>query len=129
MKPAPFDYYAPRSLDEALDRVAQLGYSGKILAGGQSLVPAMNYRLAQPGALVDLNQVGELFYVRPSADGGLLIGAMTRTGWVEHDPLSAQRAPLLVESIPQIAWTQIRNRGTVGGNVAHADPAGHLPAI
>ncbi|MGC8779436.1 MAG: FAD binding domain-containing protein [Anaerolineae bacterium] len=129
MKPAPFDYYAPQTLAEALDRVAELGYSAKVLAGGQSLIPAMNYRLAQPAALVDLNNVAELFYIRPAADGGVTIGAMTRTATVEHDPLVAQRAPLLAEAIPHIAWPQIRNRGTFGGNVAHADPAGHLPAI
>jgi xanthine dehydrogenase iron-sulfur cluster and FAD-binding subunit A len=129
LKPAPFDYYAPRSLVEALDRVAQFGYSAKILAGGQSLIPAMNYRLAQPAALVDLNNVAELFYIRPATDGGVTIGAMTRTSTVERDPLVAQRAPLLAETIPHIAWPQIRNRGTFGGNIAHADPAGHLPAI
>ncbi len=129
MKPAPFEYYAPNTLGEALDRLAELGYSGKILAGGQSLVPAMNFRLSQPAALVDLNNIPELFYIRAAADGGVLIGAMTRTSTVEHDPLIAQRAPLLAESVPHIAWAQIRNRGTFGGNVAHADPAGHLPAI
>ncbi len=129
MKPAAFEYYAPQSLVEALDLVARLGYAAKVLAGGQSLVPALNYRLAQPAALVDLNHVAELFYIRPTADGGLLIGAMTRTGAVEHDPLVAERAPLLAEAIPHIAWPQIRNRGTFGGNIAHADPAGHLPAI
>ena len=129
MKPASFDYYAPNTLGEALDRLAELGYSGKILAGGQSLVPAMNFRLSQPAALVDLNNIPDLFYIRAAADGGVLIGAMTRTSTVEQDPLIAQRAPLLTESVPHIAWAQIRNRGTFGGNVAHADPAGHLPAI
>ncbi len=129
MKPAPFEYYAPASLAEALDNVAQLGYSAKVLAGGQSLIPAMNFRLAQPAALVDLNHVAELFYVRPAADGGVAIGAMTRNSTVEHDPLIAQRAPLVAEVMPHIAWPQIRNRGTFGGNIAHADPAGHLPAI
>ncbi len=109
--------------------LAQHGYAAKVLAGGQSLIPAMNYRLAQPAVLVDLNNVAELFYIRPAADGGVLVGAMTRTATVEHDPLIAARAPLLAEAIPHIAWPQIRNRGTFGGNVAHADPAGHLPAI
>lgn len=129
MKPAPFEYYAPQSLAEAMEKVAQLGYAAKVLAGGQSLIPAMNYRLAQPAALVDLNNIAELFYVRPAADGGVTIGAMTRNSAVEHDPLIAARAPLLAEAIPHIAWPQIRNRGTFGGNVAHADPAGHLPAL
>lgn len=129
MKPAPFEYYAPVSTEEALALLAQHGYAAKVLAGGQSLIPAMNYRLAQPAVLVDLNNVAELFYIRPAADGGVLIGAMTRTATVEHDPLIAARAPLLAEAIPHIAWPQIRNRGTFGGNVAHADPAGHLPAV
>jgi xanthine dehydrogenase iron-sulfur cluster and FAD-binding subunit A len=129
MKPAPFDYHVPASLAEALARLAELGYAGKIIAGGQSLVPAMNFRLSQPAALIDLNNISELFYIRAAPDGGLLIGAMTRTSTVEHDSLIAQRAPLLAESVPHIAWAQIRNRGTFGGNVAHADPAGHLPAI
>ncbi|MCX6029466.1 MAG: FAD binding domain-containing protein [Chloroflexi bacterium] len=129
MKPAPFDYYAPRTLVEAFENVAQLGYSAKVLAGGQSLIPAMNFRLAQPAALVDLNNVAELFYVRPATNGGVTIGAMTRNSVVEHDPLITQRAPLVAEVMPHIAWAQIRNRGTFGGNIAHADPAGHLPAI
>ena len=129
MKPAPFEYYAPASLAEALERVAQLGYSAKVLAGGQSLIPAINYRLAQPAALVDLNHVAELFYVRPATDGGVTIGAMTRNSTVEHDLLIAARAPLVAEVLPHIAWPQIRNRGAFGGNIAHADPAGHLPAI
>ncbi len=93
MKPAPFAYYAPRSLDETLVHLAELGYSGKVLAGGQSLIPAMNFRLAQPGALVNLNTVPELSYIQVAAGGGVLIGAMTRTSTVEHDPLIAQRAP------------------------------------
>ncbi|PKO22451.1 MAG: molybdopterin dehydrogenase, partial [Chloroflexi bacterium HGW-Chloroflexi-1] len=129
MKPAPFEYYAPASLAEALNHVAQLGYAAKVLAGGQSLIPAMNFRLAQPAALVDLNNVAELFFIRPAADGGVTIGAMTRNSTVEHDPLIAQRAPLVAEMLPHVAWPQIRNRSTFGGNIAHADPAGHLPAI
>ncbi len=129
MKPAPFDYYAPASVAEALDRLAELGYGGKVLAGGQSLIPSMNFRLAQPAALVDLNNIQELDYIRPAPDGGLLIGTMTRDSKAEHDPLVAQRAPIVQEAMPHIAHPQIRNRGTFGGAMAHADPAGQLPGV
>ena len=129
MKPAPFDYYAPTSIDQALDHVAQLGYGAKILAGGQSLIPTMNFRLAQPSALIDLNNISELAYIRPSDDGGVLIGAMTRQSTVERDPLIAQRAPLVRACMPFIAHPQIRTRGTFGGSIAHADPAAELPSV
>jgi len=129
MKPAPFDYYAPTSVEQALDHVAQLGYDAKILAGGQSLIPTMNFRLAQPAALIDLNRVSELFYIRPASDGGVLVGAMTRQSTVERDPLIAERAPLVRAAMPFIAHPQIRTRGTLGGSIAHADPAAELPAV
>ena len=129
MKPAPFDYYAPTSVEQALDHVAQLGYDAKILAGGQSLIPTMNFRLAQPAALIDLNRVSELFYVRPASDGGVLVGAMTRQSTVERDPLIAEHAPLVRACMPFIAHPQIRTRGTLGGSIAHADPAAELPAV
>ncbi len=128
MKPAPFDYYAPTSVEEAMERLAQLGYDGKILAGGQSLIPAMNFRLAQPAALIDLNNIAELFYVRPD-NNAVVIGAMTRDSVVEHDPLVAERAPMVREAMYHVAHPQIRNRGTFGGAIAHADPAGQLPAV
>jgi carbon-monoxide dehydrogenase medium subunit len=128
MKPAPFKYYAPRTVDEALGHLATHGWDAKALAGGQSLVPMMNFRLAQPGVLVDLNRIAELFYIRPAGDGGLQIGAMTRQRQVEHDPLVAARAPMLYAAMPKIAYAQIRNRGTIGGSIAHADPSGELPA-
>jgi carbon-monoxide dehydrogenase medium subunit len=129
MKPAPFDYYVPTSVEEALDHVAQLGYDAKILAGGQSLIPTMNFRLAQPSALIDLNNIPELFYIRPNGDGGVHIGAMTRQSTVERDPLIAERAPLVRAAMPYIAHPQIRTRGTFGGSIAHADPAAELPAV
>lgn len=129
MKPAPFEYYAPTTVDEALAHLAEHGYEAKPLAGGQSLIPTMNFRLAQPAVLVDLNNISELFYIRPEDDGGLRIGAMTRQSQVEHDPLVAERAPLLHETMPHIAHPQIRNRGTIGGTLAHADPAAELPAV
>jgi aerobic carbon-monoxide dehydrogenase medium subunit len=129
MKPAPFDYYAPTSVAEALGQLAELGYNGKVLAGGQSLIPAMNFRMAQPAALVDLNNIKELEYIQPTADGGLLIGTMTRDSKVEHSPMVVQRAALICETMPHIAHPQIRNRGTFGGAMAHADPAGQLPGL
>lgn len=129
MKPAPFDYYAPTSVEQALDHVAQLGYDAKILAGGQSLIPTMNFRLAQPSALIDLNNIPDLFYIRPGGDGGALIGAMTRQSTLERDPLIAERAPLVRAAMPFIAHPQIRTRGTFGGSIAHADPSAELPAV
>lgn len=128
MKPAPFDYYAPTSIEEALDKLTELGYSGKVLAGGQSLIPAMNFRMARPTALVDLNKVNELSYIKPTADGGLAIGTMTRDSVVADDKLVNERFPILVTTIEHIAHIQIRNRGTFGGAIAHADPAAQLPA-
>ena len=129
MKPPPFKYLAPRTLDEALAYLAEHGYDAKPLAGGQSLVPAMNFRLAAPAVLVDLNRVEELFYIRPGDDGGLRIGAMTRQARLERDALIAERAPLIKETMPYVAHPQIRNRGTYGGSLAHADPAAELPAV
>ncbi|MCB9143700.1 MAG: xanthine dehydrogenase family protein subunit M [Anaerolineales bacterium] len=129
MKPAQFEYFAPQSLQDALNLMAQHGYDAKPLAGGQSLVPAMNFRLANPGILVDLNGLAELAYIRRGGDGTLYIGAMTRHSTVERDPLVAQHAPLLHETMPHIAHRQIRNRGTIGGSLAHADPAAELPSV
>ena len=129
MKPAPFDYLAPDSLEAALDALARHGGDAKILAGGQSLIPVMSFRLAQPAILVDLNRISELGFIRRGEDGGLSIGAMTRQRRLERDPLVAEAAPLLREAVPWIAHPQIRNRGTFGGSLSHADPAAELPAI
>jgi carbon-monoxide dehydrogenase medium subunit len=138
MKPAPFKYYAPTSVDEALAHLAEHGYDAKVLAGGQSLIPVMNFRLAQPAVIVDLNHIPELFYIRPAptqgretanGKGGLRLGAMTRQSQVERDPLVAQSAPLVTETMPHVAYPQIRSRGTFGGSIAHADPSAHLPAV
>ncbi len=129
MKPAPFVYFAPTTLEEALTLLAEHGDAGKVLAGGQSLIPTMNFRLAQPSVLVDLNQIAELAYLRPSTEGGLSIGAMTRQRTAERSALVQERAPLLHATMPWIAHTQIRNRGTIGGSLAHADPAAELPAV
>ncbi len=129
MKPAPFVYFAPHNLDEALDLLAQHGSAGKVLAGGQSLIPTMNFRLAQPAALVDINRVAELAFVEENAGGGLRIGAMTRQRTLERSATVARCAPLLHATMPYIAHVQIRNRGTIGGSLAHADPAAELPAV
>jgi carbon-monoxide dehydrogenase medium subunit len=127
MKPAPFEFFAPETLQAALELKSQHGDEAKPLAGGQSLIPAMNFRLAQPAILIDLNRISELRYIRKN--GALRIGAMTVQSQAEHDGLVATHAPLLHEAIPNIAHSQIRNRGTVGGSIAHADPASELPVI
>jgi CO/xanthine dehydrogenase FAD-binding subunit len=128
MKPPRFDYMLPQSLDEALGILAQHGEQAKVLAGGQSLVPLLNFRLVRPTYLVDLNEIPGLDGIR--VDGGrLAIGAMTRQRAVETSTLVRERCPLMAEAMPQIGHVQIRNRGTIGGSLAHADPAGELPAV
>ena len=129
VKPAPFEYLAPETLDAALAAIRQFGLDAKLLAGGQSLIPLLNFRLANPSVLVDLNRLSDLDFVRPSSAGGLRIGAMTRQSRLEKDPIIAEKAPLLHEAIPFIAHPQIRNRGTIGGTLAHADPAAELPTV
>lgn len=128
MKPAPFDYVRPGSLAEALEVLRQHGDEAKCLAGGQSLVPLMNLRLSKPGVIVDLNPVRDLAYVR-AEDSGLAIGALTRQRVLETAPLIQQRAPLLAEVTPLIGHAPIRARGTLGGSLAHADPAAEYPAV
>jgi len=128
MKPAPFRYIAARSLDQALRLKAEWGDEARFLAGGQSLVPTMNFRLTQPAALIDINPLAELSGLR---NGGRLlsIGALTRYRMLERDPKVGRHLPLIAEALPHIAHPQIRNRGTIGGNLAHADPASEMPAI
>ncbi len=129
MKPPAFKYYAPTTVEEALALLAEHGYDAKPLAGGQSLIPTMNFRLAAPAVLVDLNRISDLSYIRAADDGGVRVGAMTRHARVERDALISARAPLVHETMPHIAHPQIRNRGTYGGSLAHADPAAELPAV
>jgi len=129
MKPAPFEYFAPATLDEALLLLGEHGYDAKILAGGQSLVPTMNFRLSQPTVLIDINNIAELSHITTADDGTTRIGGLTRQRTVERSALIAKRAPLLYETIPHIAHVQIRNRGTIGGSLAHADPAAELPPV
>jgi CO/xanthine dehydrogenase FAD-binding subunit len=128
MKPAPFEYHAVSSLDAALELLEQYGEDAKILAGGQSLVPMMNFRLVRPKYLIDINYVGSLSYIRQS-NGHLHIGAMTRHRELERSPLVEQRNGLLVEGVRLIGHGAIRSRGTVGGSIAHADPTAELPTM
>jgi carbon-monoxide dehydrogenase medium subunit len=127
MKPAPFDYLAPESLAEAVDRLAERGDDAKVLAGGQSLVPMLALRLTRFAALVDLGAVAELAAIR--ANRSLVVGAMVRHHELEDDEQVRARAPLFAEATPHIGHFQIRNRGTVGGSIAHADPAAEYPAV
>jgi CO/xanthine dehydrogenase FAD-binding subunit len=124
VKPPRFEYAAPASVEEALPL---LGEAGTVLAGGQSLVPMLNLRLAQPELVVDVNGLVELDYIR-AGDGALRIGATTRQVTLERSALARERWPLLHKAVRLVGHAQIRSRGTVGGSVAHADPAAELPA-
>jgi len=128
MKPAPFEYFAPDSLEEALDLMSQYAGEAKILAGGQSLVPAMNFRVVQPTQLIDLNRISTLRYIQED-NYSIQVGAMTRERQLEFDSSIAKRVPLLCEAVPYIAHPQIRNRGTIGGSLVNADPAAELPVL
>lgn len=128
MIPAAFDYVRPSTVDEALQALAAGGEDAKILAGGQSLIPVMRLRLAAPSTVVDLTRVAELRGVREDGDA-LVIGAMTTHSDVLADPLIAQHAPLIAQATETVADRQVRHRGTFGGALAHADPAGDLPAV
>jgi aerobic carbon-monoxide dehydrogenase medium subunit len=128
VKPPRFDYHAPRSVDEAVDLLARYGGDAKVLAGGQSLMPLLNFRLARPAALIDVNRIGELAYVRED-DGTLAFGAMTRQRTIEFSPVVARRLPLLGEATRWVGHLPIRSRGTIGGSIAHADPSAEYPAV
>jgi aerobic carbon-monoxide dehydrogenase medium subunit len=129
MKPAPFEYFAPASVDEALELLDEHGDEAKILAGGQSLMPLMNMRLARPRVIVDINRLRDLDRITATAEGGLAIGALARHRAVEKSGLVRERNPLLAAAMPLIGHFQIRNRGTIGGSIVHADPAAELPAL
>lgn len=128
MKPPRFEYYDPKSVEEAVSLLQRHEGEGKVLAGGQSLVPLLNMRLARPECLVDVARIPGLDYVR-LADGGVSIGAMTRQRTVELSEAVRDRHPLLHAAVQLIAHPQNRNQGTVGGSIAHADPAAELPAV
>jgi carbon-monoxide dehydrogenase medium subunit len=128
MKPPPFEYRDPATLDEALELLAKYGDEAKVLAGGQSLMPVLNFRLARPAYLVDINRVAGLGSIGGSA-GALTLGTLVRQRAVERSAEIPARCPLLAQAMPYVGHPQIRNRGTIGGSVAHADPAAELPAV
>ena len=128
MKPASFRYLRPDTLEEVVAALASHGEEAKVLAGGQSLIPAMNFRLAQPSVLIDLELVSALQTVSLD-DGTLRMGAMVRQRMAERSPEVRAACPLLSEALPWIGHIQNRNRGTIGGSIAHADPAAELPAV
>jgi CO/xanthine dehydrogenase FAD-binding subunit len=128
MKPPRFQYCAPRILDEALELLGQCGPDVKVLAGGQSLIPLLNMRLAAPQYIVDINHIAELDHIT-AKDDYLAIGAVARQSQVERSAMIQQRHPFIVETVRHIGHMQIRNRGTIAGSIAHADPAAELPAL
>ncbi|TFV48989.1 xanthine dehydrogenase family protein subunit M [Blastococcus sp. TF02A-35] len=128
MIPAPFAYARPTTVEEALQAIADCGEDVKVLAGGQSLIPVMRLRLAAPETVVDLGKVAGLRGVRDDGDA-IVIGAMTTHSDVLADPLVAEHAPLIAEATGTVADRQVRHRGTFGGALVHADPAGDLPAV
>lgn len=128
MKPAPFRYAQVEHLEQALELLAEYGDRAKVLAGGQSLVPMMNMRLARPDVLVDINRIEALEYLTVQ-DGMLVTGALTRQRALERSPEVRAACPLLAQAIRYVGHPQIRNRGTVGGSIAHADPAAELPGV
>jgi aerobic carbon-monoxide dehydrogenase medium subunit len=128
VKPSKFQYHAPSTVADAVALLTEHGDGAKVLAGGQSLVPMMSLRLASFGHLVDLNRVSGLDTIE-RVNGHLRIGALVRQSSAEHDPVVANDAPLVARALPHIGHFQIRNRGTVGGSIAHADPASELPAV
>src|SRR5207244_5120401 len=123
MLPAPFEYHAPHTVDEALDLLDEFGDEGKVLAGGQSLIPLLKLRFASPGHLVDINRIKDLDFLE-ERDGTLRIGPLFRHKAAEHSGLLASRYQVMADAAPQIADPIIRNRGTIAGSVAHADPSG-----
>ena len=129
MKPAPFEYFAPVELHEALDLLERYGDEAKILAGGQSLMPLMNLRLARPGLIIDINRLSSLDTITVTPEGGLTIGALTRQRALERSKIVQEQNPILAAAMPLIGHFQIRNRGTIGGSLVHADPAAELPAV
>ncbi len=129
MKPPAFEYFAPTSIEHALALLDEHGDGAKLLAGGQSLVPALNFRLALPSVLVDLNSIAALARVRPSPDGSVVAGAMTRHRFFETDASIGERLPLVQRAMASVAHVAIRNRGTLGGSLCHADPSAEWPAV
>jgi carbon-monoxide dehydrogenase medium subunit len=128
MKPPPFDYHAAQSAAEALELLGRYGADARLLAGGQSLVPLLNFRLSAPAVIVDLNRAVDLAYIG-EANGQVRLGAMTRQRAIEFSPLVKSRLPLLAEATRWVGHLPIRTRGTIGGSLAHSDPAAEYPAV
>ena len=128
MKSADFQYHRPHQIDEALSLLKEFGEESKILAGGQSLMPLMNFRLAQPAHIIDINFVDGVDYIR-NEKGVLKIGCLARQSGLLGNPIVRERCPLLAEALGYVGYEQIRNRGTLCGSLAHADPAAELPAV
>ena len=129
MKPPSFEYFAPKDLHEAVAIWRAQGEDARYLAGGQSLVPILNFRVAAPSALIDLNGIPQLSEMSRLADGRFAVGALVRTRRLETDAAVAAANPFLARAAAHVAHVQIRNRGTIGGSVAHADPAAEMPGI
>ena len=128
MKPAAFELTAPETLEETLMLLGEIGDEAKVIAGGQSLVPMLNLRLARPAVLIDLQRLHQLAYIRRDHDGAR-IGALTRHVTVENSPIARRHWAVLSEGVAHVAHPQIRNRGTLGGSLSHADPAAELPTL
>ncbi|MBN8990418.1 MAG: xanthine dehydrogenase family protein subunit M [Rhizobiales bacterium] len=128
MKPARFEYVAPASVDAAVETLLAANGEGKLLAGGQSLLPLLNFRMARPAVLVDLNGIKELSFIELRGES-VVIGALTRHREIEHSPLIASRLPVMSAAMRHVAHLAIRNRGTIGGSLSHADPAAELPMM
>jgi CO/xanthine dehydrogenase FAD-binding subunit len=128
MKPPSFDYVLADTVEDALSALASLGPDAKIIAGGQSLVPMLNFRLLRPTTLVDINRIGSLSFIRDEAQA-IRIGALTRHHRLETSPIVAEHLPVVAEAMKHVAHLAIRNRGTIGGSLSHADPAAELPMM
>lgn len=128
MKPAPFDYVLADSIDSALSALSAAGGGGKLLAGGQSLMPMLNFRMARPSVLIDISRIPDLAYIREEPNA-LRIGALTRHYQLETSPVIKSHLPVLSEAMNHVAHLAIRNRGTIGGSLSHADPAAELPMM
>ena len=128
MKPCAFEYLSPQTVEEAIELLDRYGDDAKIIAGGQSLVPMMNFRLARPEILIDINSIKELEYIKTEGDE-LAIGALTRERDIEESPVVVEKWPILAKAISFIGHSTIRNRGTIGGSLVHADPSAEIPTI
>ncbi len=128
MKPAQFEYIAPTTVDAAVEALVAANGDGKVLAGGQSLLPLLNFRMARPAVLIDLNGIKELSFIELRGNS-VVIGALTRHRELEHSPLIASSLPVMSAAMRHVAHLAIRNRGTIGGSLSHADPAAELPMM